>query len=101
MPGYEPLREIHVRHHAHFTAFLAGVGYQEPAWKLADPADLAGAARFGVLERAALDAERGLLDAVFFADSPDIDQRLADRIGPQPDSIQPTGMARQRQCLAS
>jgi FMN-dependent oxidoreductase (nitrilotriacetate monooxygenase family) len=55
---------------AHFTAFLTGVGYHESAWKLADPADLAGSARFGVLERAALDAERGLLDAVFFADSP-------------------------------
>jgi FMN-dependent oxidoreductase (nitrilotriacetate monooxygenase family) len=55
---------------AHLTAFLAGVGYHESAWKLADPADLADSARFGVLERAALAAERGLLDAVFFADSP-------------------------------
>jgi N-acetyl-S-(2-succino)cysteine monooxygenase len=55
---------------AHLTAFLTGVGYHESAWKLADPADLAGTARFGVLERAALAAERGLLDAVFFADSP-------------------------------
>jgi N-acetyl-S-(2-succino)cysteine monooxygenase len=58
------------RPHAHFTAFLTGVGYHESAWKLADPADLAGPARFGVLERSALAAERGLLDAVFFADSP-------------------------------
>ena len=58
------------RTRAHFTAFLAGVGYHESAWKLADPADLAGPAWFGVLERAALEAERGLLDAVFFADSP-------------------------------
>ena len=58
------------RPRAHFTAFLTGVGYHESAWKLADPADLAGPARFGVLERAALAAERGLLDAVFFADSP-------------------------------
>lgn len=55
---------------AHFTAFLTGVGYHESAWKLADPSDLSGPARFGVLERASLDAERGLLDAVFFADSP-------------------------------
>jgi N-acetyl-S-(2-succino)cysteine monooxygenase len=55
---------------AHFTAFLAGVGYHESAWKLADPADLTGPAWFGVLERSALAAERGLLDAVFFADSP-------------------------------
>jgi FMN-dependent oxidoreductase (nitrilotriacetate monooxygenase family) len=56
--------------HAHLTAFLTGVGYHESAWRLADPADLAGPARFGVLERAAQAAERGLLDAVFFADSP-------------------------------
>jgi N-acetyl-S-(2-succino)cysteine monooxygenase len=55
---------------AHFTAFLMGVGYHESAWKLADPADLTGSAWFGVLERATLTAERGLLDAVFFADSP-------------------------------
>jgi N-acetyl-S-(2-succino)cysteine monooxygenase len=55
---------------AHLTAFLTGVGYHESAWKLADPADLTGSARFGVLERATLTAERGLLDAVFFADSP-------------------------------
>lgn len=55
---------------AHFTAFLTGVGYHESAWQLADPADLAGPARFGVLERSAQAAERGLLDAVFFADSP-------------------------------
>src|SRR6201996_5057169 len=58
------------RPRAHFTAFLSGVGYHESAWKLADPADLAGPAWFSVLERAALDAERGRLDAVFFADSP-------------------------------
>jgi N-acetyl-S-(2-succino)cysteine monooxygenase len=59
--------------HAHFAVFLVGVGYHESAWKLADPADLAGPARFGVLERAALTAERGLLDAVFFADSPGLE----------------------------
>jgi N-acetyl-S-(2-succino)cysteine monooxygenase len=55
---------------AHLTAFLLGVGYHESAWKLADPADIAGSAQFGVLERATLAAERGLLDAAFFADSP-------------------------------
>jgi FMN-dependent oxidoreductase (nitrilotriacetate monooxygenase family) len=59
--------------HAHFAVFLVGVGYHESAWKLADPADLVGPARFGVLERAALDAERGRLDAVFFADSPGLE----------------------------
>jgi FMN-dependent oxidoreductase (nitrilotriacetate monooxygenase family) len=58
---------------AHLTAFLAGVGYHESAWKLADPADLVGPEQFGVLERATLAAERGLLDAVFFADSPGLE----------------------------
>jgi N-acetyl-S-(2-succino)cysteine monooxygenase len=58
---------------AHLTAFLTGVGYHESAWRLADPADLAAPARFGVLERAALTAERGVLDAVFFADSPSLE----------------------------
>jgi len=58
---------------AHFTAFLSGVGYHEAAWLLADPADLEAPGRFGVLERAALTAERGLLDAVFFADSPGLE----------------------------
>jgi hypothetical protein len=53
------------RPQAHFTAFLAGIGYHESAWRLADPADPAGPARFGVLERAAQAAERGLLDAVY------------------------------------
>src|ERR1700683_1885078 len=55
---------------AHLTAFLTGVGYHESAWRLADPADLSDPGRFGVLERAAQTAERGLLDAVFFAASP-------------------------------
>src|SRR5438270_7419342 len=58
---------------AHFTAFLSGNGYHESSWKLAGPADLTPPARFGVLERAALTAERGLLDAVFFADSPGLE----------------------------
>ena len=59
------------RPQAHFTAFLAGVGYHESAWRLATPADLADP--FGVLERATLIAERGLLDAAFFADSPGLE----------------------------
>jgi N-acetyl-S-(2-succino)cysteine monooxygenase len=58
---------------AHFTVFLTGVGYHESAWRLADPADLSGPGRFGVLERATQTAERGLLDAVFFADSPGLE----------------------------
>jgi N-acetyl-S-(2-succino)cysteine monooxygenase len=58
---------------AHFTVFLTGVGYHESAWRLADPADLSGPGRFDVLERATQTAERGLLDAVFFADSPGLE----------------------------
>jgi N-acetyl-S-(2-succino)cysteine monooxygenase len=58
---------------AHFTVFLAGVGYHESSWKLANPADLEAPGWFGVLERAARTAERGLLDAVFFADSPGLE----------------------------
>jgi FMN-dependent oxidoreductase (nitrilotriacetate monooxygenase family) len=54
---------------AHFAAFLAGVGYHESAWKvsgsLADPASV-----FAAYEQSTRAAERGLLDAVFFADSP-------------------------------
>ena len=70
---------------AHLTAFLSGVGYHESAWRLAPPEDIAVLARptnpdrppgpdwFSVLERSALAAERGLLDAVFFADSPGLE----------------------------
>jgi N-acetyl-S-(2-succino)cysteine monooxygenase len=53
---------------AHFTAFLAGVGYHESAWKLGGESD--PAAVFASHEQSAQAAERGLLDAVFFADSP-------------------------------
>src|ERR1039457_7157388 len=60
-----------IRAQAHFTAFLAGVGYHESAWRLAAPADLEDP--FGVLERATRTGERGLLDAVFFADSPGLE----------------------------
>ncbi|MGH1564888.1 NtaA/DmoA family FMN-dependent monooxygenase [Mumia sp. DW29H23] len=57
--------------HAHFTAFLTEVGYHESAWRVVDdaPPDTGAAATIPVL-RAAQVAERGLLDAVFFADSP-------------------------------
>src|SRR6202167_3573971 len=59
------------RPQAHFTAFLADVGHHRAARRLAPPADLADP--FGVLERATQTAERGLLDAVFFADSPGLE----------------------------
>jgi alkanesulfonate monooxygenase SsuD/methylene tetrahydromethanopterin reductase-like flavin-dependent oxidoreductase (luciferase family) len=59
--------------HAHFTVFVTGVGYHEAAWRVAEPGDLGQDAWFGVLERAARTAERGLLDAVFLADSPGLE----------------------------
>ncbi|MFT4211376.1 MAG: NtaA/DmoA family FMN-dependent monooxygenase [Microbacterium sp.] len=59
--------------HAHFTAFLTGVGYHESAWLFADPADLDPIAHVRVLTEATRTAERGLLDAVFFADSPGLE----------------------------
>jgi N-acetyl-S-(2-succino)cysteine monooxygenase len=60
---------------AHFTAFLAGIGYHESAWRVADLAypsgpTLAGADHIAALEQSARAAERGRLDAVFLADSP-------------------------------
>jgi FMN-dependent oxidoreductase (nitrilotriacetate monooxygenase family) len=58
---------------AHLTAFLAGIGYHESAWKLADPAQLTPKAALETLTRAAQTAERGLLDAAFFADSPGLE----------------------------
>jgi N-acetyl-S-(2-succino)cysteine monooxygenase len=77
-PTIRPVREDRFAEEAamplaHFTAFLSGNGYHESAWKLAGPADLAEPAWFGVLERTAQVAERGLLDAVFFADSPGLE----------------------------
>ena len=60
-----------IKPQAHFTAFLAGVGYHESAWRLADPGALADP--YGALERATRIAERGLLDAAFFADSPGLE----------------------------
>ncbi|MCU1528157.1 MAG: hypothetical protein JWP75_1920 [Frondihabitans sp.] len=58
---------------AHLTAFLAGIGYHESAWKLADEAQLAPAAAVDTLIKAAQTAERGLFDAAFFADSPGLE----------------------------
>jgi FMN-dependent oxidoreductase (nitrilotriacetate monooxygenase family) len=58
---------------AHFTVFLSEVGYHESAWRLAPPEDITRPAWFPVLERSVLAAERGLLDAVFFADSPGLE----------------------------
>ncbi|WP_375388130.1 NtaA/DmoA family FMN-dependent monooxygenase [uncultured Amnibacterium sp.] len=58
---------------AHLTAFLAGIGYHESAWKLADPAQLTPAAGVATLIAGAQTAERGLFDAAFFADSPGLE----------------------------
>lgn len=56
--------------HAHLNVFVAGYGYHEAAWTLRDaPAGAIGLDHFVHVARV---AERGLLDAVFFADSPGV-----------------------------
>ena len=58
------------RRHAHLNVFVAGYGYHEAAWRLRDtPATAVPLAHFVHVAQV---AERGLLDAVFFADSPGV-----------------------------
>jgi FMN-dependent oxidoreductase (nitrilotriacetate monooxygenase family) len=58
---------------AHLTAFLAGIGYHESAWKLASAEQLRPEAAVDTLVAAAQTAERGLFDAAFFADTPGLE----------------------------
>ncbi|RNM16620.1 LLM class flavin-dependent oxidoreductase [Nocardioides pocheonensis] len=57
--------------HLHLNAFLMGVGHHEAAWRLpeSDPFANTEVAHYQHLARI---AERGLLDSVFFADSPSL-----------------------------
>jgi FMN-dependent oxidoreductase (nitrilotriacetate monooxygenase family) len=55
---------------AHFVAFLAEVGYHEAAWRLPSGEETEPAQH---LIAAAKTAERGLLDAAFFADTPQVE----------------------------
>ncbi|MFE4230000.1 NtaA/DmoA family FMN-dependent monooxygenase [Arthrobacter sp. NPDC056886] len=59
------------RRQAHLNAMLIGSGYHESAWLVQDhdPVELAS---FEHLQRSALTAERGLLDSIFFADTPNL-----------------------------
>ena len=62
----------------HLNAFLMGVGHHESAWRLpeSNPRDAAEVAHYQQLARI---AERGLLDSVFFADSPSMMSNPARR----------------------
>ncbi|MFQ4149283.1 LLM class flavin-dependent oxidoreductase [Arthrobacter sp. LAPM80] len=51
----------------HLNAFLHGCGHHGAAWRLPD-SPLEGLADIGLYERLAQTAERGLFDAIFFAD---------------------------------
>jgi FMN-dependent oxidoreductase (nitrilotriacetate monooxygenase family) len=55
----------------HFAVFLTPSGYHESGWRVQDQ-DAVEATSFASLARSSALAERGLLDAVFFADSPSI-----------------------------
>jgi len=60
-----------VKRQAHFTVFLSTSGYHESGWLVQDD-DAVEAASFESIARATATAERGLLDAVFLADSPSL-----------------------------
>ncbi|WP_139983812.1 LLM class flavin-dependent oxidoreductase [Nocardioides litoris] len=69
----------------HLNAFLMGVGHHEAAWRLpgVDPAAALDVHHYVALART---AERGLMDSVFFADSPalvgDVGRRPAGTLDP-------------------
>ncbi len=56
---------------AHFTVFLTPSGYHEAGWRV-QAHDAVEATSFQSLARSTAIAERGLLDAVFLADSPSV-----------------------------
>lgn len=62
----------------HLNAFLMGVGHHEAAWRLPEskPRDAAEVTHYQQLART---AERGLMDSVFFADSPSMMSNPARR----------------------
>jgi len=70
----------------HLNAFLMSVGHHEASWRLAesDPFASAEVAHYQELARI---AERGLLDSVFFADSPSLMSNPARRPA---EAIEPT-----------
>ena len=55
----------------HINAFLMGVGHHEAAWRLPESDPFANT-EVGHYQQLARIAERGLLDSVFFADSPSL-----------------------------
>ena len=63
----------------HLNAFLRNVGQHEAAWRRPET-DLSGYTDIGHYIHLARTAERGLLDAVFFADHPVLKSRSQDRL---------------------
>lgn len=62
----------------HLNAFLRNIGQHEAAWRLPET-ELSGITDIGHYIRLAHIAERGKLDAVFFADHPVLKDRTEDR----------------------
>lgn len=63
----------------HLNAFLRNVGQHEAAWRRPET-DLSGFTDIGHYIHLARTAERGLLDAIFFADHPVLKSRSQDRL---------------------
>lgn len=63
----------------HLNAFLRNVGQHEAAWRRPET-DLSGFTDIGHYIHLARTAERGLLDAIFFADHPVLKSRAQDRL---------------------
>jgi len=77
-----PSRELHLN-----VNLLGGLGLHPGAWRVPD-ADALSFQHIDTYVDAARTAERGLLDAVFLADSPGLVQDLA--VGPPYNGIEPT-----------
>ena len=60
----------HAPLHAHFNLFLVGHGYHEAAWRFSPTGG--GPLTLAHYSRLAATAERGMLDSLFFADSPGV-----------------------------
>jgi FMN-dependent oxidoreductase (nitrilotriacetate monooxygenase family) len=70
----------------HLNAFLLSVGHHEASWRLAE-SDPFASAEVGHYQELARIAERGLLDSVFFADTPSLMSNPARRPA---EAIEPT-----------
>jgi FMN-dependent oxidoreductase (nitrilotriacetate monooxygenase family) len=66
------------RRQLHLNAFLRNIGQHEAAWRLPE-SDIGSVADIGHYQRLAQIAEKGKLDAIFFADHPALKDRAQDR----------------------